>query len=161
MVHGIGSAEAKGTRIILFFPSTREPLSGEKPQLAVQEYMGNGEPLLVVDDVKEQRAIVTRMLEKIGYSVRAVSSGEEAVDYLKNNPVDLLILDMIMEPGIDGLETCKRVLEFRPEQKAIITIGFSETNRVKEAQSLGVGAYIKKPFLLEQIGEAVKAELDK
>ena len=123
--------------------------------------MGSGESLLVVDDIKEQRNIVTGMLEKIGYSVRAVSSGEEAVDYLKNNPVDLLILDMIMDPGIDGLETYKRILGFRPGQKAIITSGFSETYRVKEAQRLGVGAYIKKPFLLEQIGAAVRAELDK
>jgi YesN/AraC family two-component response regulator len=46
-----------------------------------------------------------------------------------------------------------------PGQRAIISSGFSETNRVKEAQSLGVGQYLKKPYTLEQIGLAVKAEL--
>ena len=71
------------------------------------------------------------------------------------------MLDMIMDPGIDGLETYKRVLEFHPAQKALIVSGFSETDRVKEAQRLGVGAYVKKPFLLEKIGLAIKEELEK
>ena len=71
-----------------------------------------------------------------------------------------MLLDMIMEPGIDGLETYRRILELHPKQKAIIVSGFSETERVKEAQRLGAGAYVKKPFLLEKIGRAVKNELD-
>jgi two-component system cell cycle sensor histidine kinase/response regulator CckA len=96
----------------------------------------------------------------LGYSVTAVSSGEEAVRFLQENSVDLVLLDMIMEPGIDGLETYRRILELHPKQKAIIVSGFSETERVKEAQRLGAGAYVKKPFLLEKIGRAVKNELD-
>jgi DNA-binding NtrC family response regulator len=77
------------------------------------------------------------------------------------NSADLLILDMIMDLGIDGLETYKRILEFHPGQKAIIASGFSETERVKKVQKLGAGAYIKKPYVLEKIGIAVRAELDK
>ncbi len=53
----------------------------------------------------EQREIASRILIELGYSVTTVSSGEEAVDYLKDNSADLLLLDMIMDPGIDGLET--------------------------------------------------------
>ncbi|MBA7710485.1 hypothetical protein ES703_119428 [subsurface metagenome] len=68
---------------------------------------------------------------------------------------------MIMDPGIDGYETYKRIIEFHPNQKAIIVSGFSETERVKEAQRLGAGAYVKKPFLLEKIGLAIRAELDR
>jgi ActR/RegA family two-component response regulator len=49
----------------------------------------------------------------------------------------------------------------RPGQKALIVSGFSETKRVKKAQKLGAGAYVKKPFLLEKIGVAVRDELDK
>ncbi len=101
------------------------------------------------------------MLTKLGYSARAVSSGEEAVDYLKNNSPDLVLLDMIMDPGIDGLETYRRILKLHPEQKAIITSGFSETNRAREAQKLGAGQYIKKPYTLGKIGVAVKNELGK
>jgi len=67
---------------------------------------------------------------------------------------------MIMDPGIDGLETYKRILETHPKQKALIVSGYAETERVKEAQKLGAGAYIKKPFVFEQIGIAVRYELD-
>jgi len=111
--------------------------------------------------VEEQVEIASGVLKKLGYAVTSVLSGEEAVDYLKGNSADLLVLDMIMEPGIDGLETYKRILEFHPKQNAIIVSGFSETDRVKEAQRLGAGAFVKKPYLLEKIGLAVRDELDK
>ena len=94
------------------------------------------------------------------YSVTAAPSGEEAVEFMTNHDVDLLILDMIMDPGIDGLETYRRILKLNPNQKAIIVSGFSETERVKEAQNLGAGVYVRKPYLMEKIGRAVKAELD-
>ena len=116
---------------------------------------------MIVDDVEEQRNIASGMLEELGYSVVSVSSGEEAVEYLKTNKADLLLLDMIMDPGMDGLDTYKQILELHPGQKAIIVSGFSETDRVEEVQGLGAGAYIRKPLLLEKIGLAVKAELEK
>ena len=52
-----------------------------------------------------------------------------------------------------------RVLEINPKQKAIIVSGFSETDRVKEAQKRGAGAYVK-PYITEKIGVAIRAELD-
>ena len=119
----------------------------------------NGEQIPVVDDVEEQRRLARLMLEKLGYNVTTTSSGEKAIEYLKENSVDMLILDMIMEPGMDGLDTYKKILEMYPEQKAIIASGFSETNRVKEAQKLGAKKYIKKPYSLEKLGMSVKEEL--
>ena len=59
------------------------------------------------------------------------------------------------------LDTYKRILELHPQQKAIIASGFSETTRVKEAQKQGVGAYVKKPYILEKVGIAVRDELDR
>ena len=123
--------------------------------------MGKGETVLVIDDVEEQRVIASGMLRKLGYSVTSVSSGEEAVEYMDNNTADLLVLDMIMDPGIDGLETYKRILKVHPGQKAIIASGFSESARVKKAKKLGAGAYVKKPYLIEKIGVIVKSELEK
>jgi len=157
----VQSREGGGTTFALYFPVTREELAKEKLHLSLEDIKGRGESVLVVDDIQEQREIASSMLKKVGYSVTSVSSGEEAVDYMKNNSADLLILDMIMDPGIDGLETYKRILEIYPEQKAIIVSGFSETKRVKEAQRLGAGSYVKKPYILEKIGLAVKKELDK
>jgi two-component system cell cycle sensor histidine kinase/response regulator CckA len=123
------------------------------------EINGRGETILIVDDVAEQRNIATLMLNKLGYSVNAAPSGEKAVEYIKNKTADLIVLDMIMDPGIDGLETYKKIIECRPHQKAVIASGFSETWRVKEAQRLGAGEYVKKPYTIEKIGQAVAAEL--
>jgi DNA-binding NarL/FixJ family response regulator len=95
-----------------------------------------------------------------GNSAKLPPSGEEAVEYLRNNTTDLLVLDMIMEPGIDGLETYRKILKIHPGQKSIIASGYSESARVKEAQLLGAGTYVKKPYLLEKIGRAIRAELD-
>ena len=78
---------------------------------------------------------------------------------MKDYSADLMILDMIMDPGIDGFETYQRILEMHPNQKAIIASGFSETERVKKAQNIGAKIYVKKPYSIENIGEAVRAEL--
>ena len=156
----IQSAEEKGTTITIYFPATIKELIENDTPLSIQEYMDSGETILIVDDVEEQREIASSMLGRLGYTVTTVSSGEEAVEYLKENSADLLLLDMIMDPGIDGLETYRRILKIHPGQKALIVSGFAETERVTEAQKLGAGAYINKPFMLEQIGIAVKHELD-
>jgi CheY-like chemotaxis protein len=121
--------------------------------------MGRGQSILVVDDAKEQREVASMMLTRLGYMVHAVSRGEEAIEFLKTHTIDLLVLDMIMDPGIDGLETYRRILELNPKQKAIIVSGFSETDRVKKTQDMGAGAYVRKPYILEKIGLAVKGAL--
>ena len=155
------STKGKGTTFTLYFPVTREELPMDEPHPLIEDYMGKGESILVIDDVEEQREIASGMLKKLDYSVTAISSGEEAIEYMKDNSADLLILDMIMDPGIDGLETYKKILKLHPKQKAVIASGFSETDRVKETKKLGVGQYIKKPYVLEEIGLAVKEELGK
>ncbi|MBW2203066.1 MAG: response regulator, partial [Deltaproteobacteria bacterium] len=157
----VQSTEGRGTTFTLYFPVTRKNLPEDEASLPIESYSGNGESILIVDDVEEQRKIASGMLKELGYSVLSVPSGEKAVEYLKTNKVDLLVLDMIMDPGMDGLDTYKKILEMHPGQKAIIASGFSETDRVKEVESLGAGAYIGKPLLLEKIGIAVKEELEK
>ncbi len=79
--------------------------------------------------------------------------------YLKTHSADLIILDMIMEPGMDGLKTFRKIITIHPEQRAVIASGFAENDRVREVQSLGAGPYIRKPYTLEKIGLAVKNEL--
>jgi two-component system cell cycle sensor histidine kinase/response regulator CckA len=151
----------QGSTFTLYFPATPDELSAPQEQESIEQYMGNGESVLVVDDIAEQREIASRLLTRLGYEVHLVAGGEEAVEYLKGNTADLMILDMIMTPGIDGLETYQRVLAINPRQKAILVSGFSETERVKKAQQLGAGAYVKKPYILEKIGVAIRDELDK
>ena len=157
----VKSVEGRGTTFSLYFPVTRKESAKAESHLHIEDLMGRGESVLVVDDVEEQREIASGILNKLGYSVTSVSSGEEAVDFMNRSSADLLVLDMIMDPGIDGLDTYKQILDLHPDQKAIIASGFSETDRVKELQRLGAGAYLKKPYTLEKMGMAVKTELEK
>ncbi len=101
------------------------------------------------------------MLNKLNYTVSTVSNGKEAIQFIKNKSPSLVVLDMIMDPGIDGLDTFRRIKEIRPNQRAIIVSGFAETDRVKKVQSLGAGEYIKKPYTIEKIGIAIKKELNR
>ncbi|MDP1990550.1 MAG: PAS domain S-box protein [Syntrophales bacterium] len=151
----------QGTTFTLYFPVIREDVIAPQQKVQIEQYMGKGESILVVDDISEQGDVAARLLTRLGYEVHVVSSGEEAMEYLKGNNADILVLDMIMTPGIDGLETYQRVLEISPKQKAILVSGFSQTERVKEAQRLGAGTYVKKPYMMEKIGMAIRDELDK
>ena len=157
----IQSELEEGTIFLLYFPATREMLTKHESKVSIKDYMGNNESILIVDDEEEQREIASTILNKLGYSVKTVSSGEDAVNYISQNPVDLIVLDMIMDPGIDGLETYKRIHEIRPGQKVIIASGFSETQSIREIQRLGSIQYLKKPYTMERIGLAIRGELVK
>jgi PAS domain S-box-containing protein len=149
-----------GTTFELYFPITREKVPDKTLSVPIKDLKGNGETILVVDDVESQREISCSMLDTLGYKTFAVSSGEDAFEYLKEHTVDLILLDMIMDPGINGRETYDRIIKIHPNQKAIIVSGFAETDEVKKTQKLGAGQYIKKPLTLERIGLAVKEELE-
>lgn len=155
----VESTVGRGTRFQLYFPVTREEVGENQVQVHIDEYLGKGESILVVDDDKGQRTIASALLSKLGYLVETVSSGESAVQYLQQKTVDLVVLDMILGQGIDGLDTYRAILEFHPGQRAIIASGFSETARVSEAQRLGAAEYIKKPYTLERFGLAIKKGL--
>jgi PAS domain S-box-containing protein len=157
----VQSEEGKGSTFTLYFPVTRQETPAESVAVSLSEYMGKGESILIVDDVQGQRDLTAEMLRNLNYIVTTAASGEEAVAYLKEHTVDLMVLDMIMEPGMDGLETYRSVLEVHPKQKAIIVSGFSETERVNAAQALGAGAYVRKPYVMEKMGLAVRKELDR
>ena len=116
---------------------------------------------MIVDDAPEQRDLARRMIQRLGYEVHTAASGEEAVSLVKERSFDVLILDMIMPPHMDGLQTYREILKIAPRQKAVIASGYAQTERVHEAQRLGAGCYIKKPYTLEKIGLAVRAELDR
>ena len=157
----ISSVEGEGTRLSLYFPVVAGKAKTRRPKIQVTDCSGSGETVLVIDDMEEQRTLIDLFLTEHGYRVLSVPSGEDAVEYLKRNTVDLLILDMVMPPGIDGLETYKQILEFHPGQKAIIASGFTESDRVREAQKLGAGEYIKKPYSFDKMCAAVRTELSR
>lgn len=156
----VHSVVDQGTTVKLYFRAARTEVA-VKPEMETPSSFFGSETVLVVDDVKEQRELAQLMLSRLGYAVTTASSGEAAVAFLQHNRVDLVVLDMIMDPGMDGLDTYIQILALHPGQKAIITSGYSENERVREAQRLGAGAYVRKPYLLHTIGQAVRAALDK
>jgi signal transduction histidine kinase/nitrogen-specific signal transduction histidine kinase/CheY-like chemotaxis protein len=155
----VSSEEGKGTLFALYFPVTREQTVEEGPADDPAEYHGNGETLLLVDDVREQRELAKAMLDLLGYRVETAAGGKEALAYLAEHPVDLLLLDMIMAPGIDGLETYERALALSPGQRAIIVSGYAETDRVQKAMELGARRYVKKPYTIGSLAKAVREAL--
>ena len=151
----------KGTTFELYFPVVREEVSISKEQTSLEDYLGQGERILVVDDEEGQREIVCGMLARLGYTAEAVSSGEKALEFLREHSLDLIVLDMIMPNGFNGLETYEAIVKIRPGQKVIIASGYAKTKDVETAQKLGAGKYIKKPYTLRKLGIAVKEELKK
>ena len=154
----VKSYVGSGTSISFFIPAVEsgaETPQEIEPKPEVIRH-GNRETILLVDDAPEQRALGNIILTTLGYLVETADSGEEAVEFLKNRGVDLVLLDMIMKPGMDGLDTYRNILKVRPEQKVVIISGYSETGRIKKALDLGVRSYIKKPYSLEKIAAAIR-----
>ncbi|MCU0578850.1 MAG: ATP-binding protein, partial [Desulfobacterota bacterium] len=149
----IQSASGRGTTVALYLPGTRQQAAAAVRANPLDQYRGHGETVLVVDDLREQREIAT------GYEAKAVASGEEAVAFIQEEKADLVLLDMIMDPGIDGLETYQQILQYAPRQRVLIASGFAESERVKKTQQLGAGAYLRKPYTVEALARAVQVEL--
>ncbi len=133
----------------------------ETAKISLTELNGRLEKILIVDDEPLQQEVARHILEELNYEVADVRSGEEAIAWCRDNRADLIILDMMMEPGINGRETFAQIKELRPEQKAIICSGFSANDEIEEALCNGAGSYIKKPYSIAELGTAVKQELGK
>ena len=155
------TSDEKGTKFTLLFPALRPEMSLADQPASIEEIQGNGETILVVDDLASQRKIAEIILKNLGYKVFSVADGISAIDFIMQTPVDLLILDMVMAPSISGLETYRQVKKKRPDQKAIIASGHSQSEDVLKALSEGAGAFVKKPYTILDMGIAVKEELDR
>ncbi len=156
--YDILSEPGDGAEFILYFPVTDVEEIAEPVQ--ADDFSGT-ETVLVVDDVEEQRVMASEILSSLGYQVQVASGGKDAIEYLRHNTVDLALLDMIMEPGFDGLDTYREIVKLHPDQKAVVVSGFSATERVEEMRRLGAGDYVRKPYSIASLGKAVRDELDR
>ena len=151
----VSTAEGRGTLFELYFPATRDELGKPLAIDNLDDYRGSGQTILLVDDSGEQRELAKAMLDQLGYRTCTATSGEEAVQLLAGQEFSLLILDMIMGTGLDGLDTYRQALARNPGQKAIIVSGYAATDRVQTAMQLGVRRFVKKPYTLQRLAEAV------
>lgn len=113
--------------------------------------------VLLVDDEEDFLKTLAERLEARGLKVSTATSGEEAVTDAKKNGYDLIVLDLSM-PGIDGLETLKRIKLTQPEAEIIMLTGQGSIRTGIEAMKLGAEDYLQKPVnisvLLDKISEA-------
>jgi len=156
-VYDVKSTVGSGTEFTLFFPTCEE---SAKQVSDHNDSLRGSETVLVIDDDPSQRDMAKDMLESLGYAVLTATDGRQAVRLVADETVDLVVLDMIMEDGYDGLDTYKAIRQLRPSQKAIIVTGYAETERVRQACELGVSKSVRKPYTLDLIGRVLRSVLD-
>jgi two-component system, cell cycle sensor histidine kinase and response regulator CckA len=164
----VKSDVGKGSVFALYLPlvAQSQEESGESGSAPV---IGGTERVLVVDDEPGQRFIACRSLKRLGYEVAEAEDGHQAVKLFEQrdeggnlkpeSPFDLIVLDMIMEEGFDGLDTYKAILKLYPNQKVIIASGHSEDGRAKDAVDLGAH-WLAKPYQRDGIAGAVRKRLE-
>lgn len=111
--------------------------------------------VLVVDDTKNIRMILTKCLELEGYEVMTASDGKQALELFGNNTFDLAFLDIKL-PEIRGTEVLKRIREAGIRTPVIIITAYATVKNAVDCTNLGAVAYIQKPFSAEKIRSVLK-----
>lgn len=153
----VESEVEKGSTFSVYLPVSTKTQTDV--QVVSPKITGGNEAILIVDDDPGQRKVIRFLLKRLGYKVEEVTSGEEAISYVKKYDADLLILDMVMGK-IDGTEAYQEILKINPQQKAIMLSGYAMTKRVQEAIKLGAGGFVSKPVSFLELANVVREELD-
>jgi two-component system KDP operon response regulator KdpE len=119
--------------------------------------MKNKPVILVVDDEPQILRVMRASLPARGYEVKTAAGGEEAIDEVRKEMPDLIILDLVMQ-GLSGLETCQRIREFSPVPIIVLSAKGSETDKIA-ALDLGADDYVTKPFSLDELLARIRAVL--
>jgi phosphoserine phosphatase RsbU/P len=156
----IQSQLGKGTTFSLFFPREPEPVvSSSHPQIAA---LGGQERILVVDDEVVQLRTAQRLLRHLGYTVETAQSGERAIEMCGSSdagaPFDLLIVDMVMPGGLDGLATIANIRRTSGSQKVLIASGYAPDHLNDAARQRGL-PWLAKPYTLSGLASAVRSTL--
>lgn len=122
--------------------------------------MNEDAKLLIVDDNEGVRHLVSRWLDKAGFSVREAKDGAEALDKVKEDPPDIVLADIRM-PKIDGIELARIIKTERPDIKVILMTAYSSPQTIAQARREGVDDYLEKPFTRDQVERITMEVLSK
>ena len=112
--------------------------------------------ILVVDDDYGIRSIMKDSLQNENYSVKIAESGEEGLKYIKNKDFDLVITDMVMPPGINGIELMEKALEINNDLGFIVITAYGTIKTAVEALKKGAFDFITKPFSVSQMTSRIE-----
>ena len=156
----VSTAPGKGTIFEVYLPTATGSVKAAPPETG-RVLKGKGR-VLFVDDEDMLVRTVPRMLERIGYSVTAMSDPREALALFRQRPrdFDLVITDETM-PGLAGVQLAREMLAVRPDMPIILSTGYSEAVREEEVRALGIREFIMKPFSTGEIAEKIQAALKK
>jgi signal transduction histidine kinase len=149
-----------GTTFRLYLPrAAGSALTVEdKPVTALAQ--GAGEIILVVEDNPEVRRVVMRQLSGLGYRAIETGSGPEALEVLAREPVDLLLTDIMMPGGLDGVDLAKIAIEKWPTLKVVLTSGFPEARIDIESEMLRSLRLLSKPYSRVELATVLRSSLD-
>jgi len=114
--------------------------------------------VLIVDDQNGIRVLLTEVFSSEGYRTYQASNGKTALDIVRSERPDLVLLDMKI-PGMDGLEILKHIKQIHPDVKVIMMTAYGELDMIKEATESGAIMHFTKPFDIDELRMAVNAEL--
>ncbi|NQU66078.1 MAG: response regulator [SAR324 cluster bacterium] len=119
-----------------------------------------GSRILIVDDNKNNRQILSLVIKKKGYQVSVAANGKEALESVAAQPPDLILLDIIM-PEMDGFETCRRLkkMEGTAQIPIIFATSLARSENIEKAFEVGGSDYITKPFIREEVYSRIKLHI--
>ncbi len=120
----------------------------------------NAARVLIVDDEKSMRDLLTITLEKAGYDVTAAEGGEAAIEAIRKDSFDTIITDLRM-PRVDGMQVLRAARDLSPETAVIVVTAVASTETAVEAMKLGAYDYITKPFKLDEVDLIIKNGLER
>ena len=116
--------------------------------------------ILLIDDEASILQSISMLLASDEHKVTAIRSSEKAVDIIKNGDYDILITDIRMAP-VDGMEILKLAHDYHPEKPTIVVSAYSSDDTIQDCMDHGCVAYIKKPFKIHEVQDAVDVALKK
>jgi CheY-like chemotaxis protein len=122
---------------------------------SIAENKNKNKAVLFVDDEKVVLEVGSLMLQKLGYTVHKASNGNEAIEIIKKNRVDFIILDMWM-PSMNGIEIYSHLKDINPNVKILLASGYMGDQPEKGLSSVGFDGYIQKPFDLKQLSKKIQ-----
>jgi two-component system, response regulator, stage 0 sporulation protein F len=114
--------------------------------------------VLVVDDQFGIRVLLQEVLQREGFEVFQAPNGQTALEIVQKHQPDLILLDMKI-PGMDGLEILRNIRKLELDTKVIMMTAYGELDLIQEAMEMGALAHFTKPFDIDELRQAVKAQL--